>query len=188
MTGTKYIALWPKARPGVVVLRVNPVEPATYAARDDRGDDALQAAAAANAARVAEVAFSPRHGGAVVGLARPNLAALRLILEAGPRVAESAFAWKRVLADHYGAASKEAVAMGSVAARALDLRATGELEALGRDHAKAKRALEEGPRLPGLGGDRQGPAVDEDRNGQELGTGGDLAPAPGDGRTPSRSA
>ena len=39
---------------------MNPVEPATYAARDDRGDDALQAAIAANAARVAEVAFSPR--------------------------------------------------------------------------------------------------------------------------------
>ena len=50
----------------------------------------------------------------------------------------------KVLAYHYGAASKEAVAMGSVAARALDLRATGELEALGRDHAKAKKPLRRG--------------------------------------------
>ena len=67
------------------------------------------------------------------------ISTLRLILEGGPIVAESAFAWK-VLADHYGAASKEAVAMGSVAARALDWRATGD-EALRLDPAKAKKPL-----------------------------------------------
>ena len=71
------------------------------------------------------------------------ISTLRLILEGGPIVAESAFAWK-VLADHYGAASKEAVAMGSVAARALDLRGTGENEALERDLARAKKPLRRG--------------------------------------------
>ena len=141
--GDKIYCLVAEGTAREIVLRVNPVEPATYAARDDRGDDALQAAAAANAARVAEVAFSPRATEARSSDLHGPISALRLILEAGPIVAESAFAWK-VLADHYGAASKEAVAMGSVAARALDLRATGELEALGRDHAKAKKPLRRG--------------------------------------------
>ena len=141
--GDKIYCLVAEGTAREIVLRVNPVEPATYAARDDRGDDALQAAAAANAARVAEVAFSPRATEARSSDLHGPISSLRLILEAGPIVAESAFAWK-VLADHYGAASKEAVAMGSVAARALDLRATGELEALGRDLAKAKKPLRRG--------------------------------------------
>ena len=141
--GDKIYCLVAEGTAREIVLRVNPVEPATYAARDDRGDDALQAAAAANAARVAEVAFSPRATEARSSDLHGPISTLRLILEGGPIVAESAFAWK-VLADHYGAASKEAVAMGSVAARALDLRATGELEALGRDHAKAKKPLRRG--------------------------------------------
>ena len=141
--GDKIYCLVAEGTAREIVLRVNPVEPATYAARDERDDDALQAAAAANAARVAEVAFSPRATEARSSDLHGPISSLRLILEAGPIVAESAFAWK-VLADHYGAASKEAVAMGSVAARALDLRATGELEALGRDLAKAKKPLRRG--------------------------------------------
>ena len=141
--GDKIYCLVAEGTAREIVLRVNPVEPATYAARDNRDDDALQAAAAANAARVAEVAFSPRATEARSSDLHGPISTLRLILEGGPIVAESAFAWK-VLADHYGAASKEAVAMGSVAARALDLRATGENEALERDLARAKKPLRRG--------------------------------------------
>lgn len=129
-----------------VVAFAKAMPPATYATPSDLDDATLQAAAAAKAARMAEVAFSPMPG-APPPPREGMLSELRMYVDGGKLVALSARGWLRAV-DRFGVDSPEAKAFARIHEMALDTNKTGAGDELRKKYEQAMKCFGRSRDLP----------------------------------------